>query len=349
MARLLFKLEYTVRELRIPSEVVLTFEYGGPHEVKVVLRAPSGEEQVEGHSAAHAFCTASSAVEPNEKVRDVFAKIAANQIIPADGDSTQVSIEYSTPDGTRVRIPALSDFPEYFCSFVKNVSGELADMAVRTISVLRWRANELGPHNPISTRGLHWSIDGAFWHPVPADFGVRVSILEPLRASEQLRAEVDNIVRSGGGAPLHHDLFREAWKQRDENPRSALVIGMAAAELSVKHCISTLVPDAEWLATNLPTPPLVRMLIEYLPKLPARCKLDGQVKPPPAEVLETLRKGVTIRNQLSHAGTLNPSIEEVEEILRAVHDLLWLIDFYSGSEWALGFLRPETRAGLSTA
>lgn len=347
MTRLLFKLEYTVRELRIPPEVVLTFEYGGSHKVKVVLQAPSDEEQVKGHSASHAFCAASFAVEPNEKVRDVFAKIAANQIIPADDESPQFSIEYSTPDGSRVRIPALSDFPEYFRSFVKTVSGELADMAVRTISVLRWRANDLGHHNPISTRGLHWSIDGTFWHPVPSDFRVWVSTLKPLRASEQLRVEVDNIVRSGGDAPLHHDLFREAWEQRDKNPRSALVIGMAAAELSVKHCISTLVPDAEWLATNLPTPPLVRMLIEYLPKLPARCNLDGQVKPPPAEVLDTLRKGITIRNQLSHAGTSNPSIEDVKEILRAVHDLLWLIDFYSGSEWALGFLRPETRSGLS--
>jgi hypothetical protein len=144
-------------------------------------------------------------------------------------------------------------------------------------------------------------------------------------------------------------LFREAWNQYHENPRSALVIGMAAAELSVKHCISTLVPDAEWLATNLPTPPLVRMLIEYLPKLPARHKLDGQVKPPPPDVLEVLRNGVNIRNQLSHAGTVNPSVEKVEEILQAVHDLLWLIDFYSGSEWALAFLRPETRNHLGAA
>jgi hypothetical protein len=77
MSKLLFKLEYTVRELRIPAEVVLPFDYGGPHEVKVVLRAPSDEEQAIGHNISHAFCTASSAVEPSEKVREVFAKIAA--------------------------------------------------------------------------------------------------------------------------------------------------------------------------------------------------------------------------------------------------------------------------------
>lgn len=349
MAGLLFKLEYTILELMVASEIVLTFEYGGPHALKVVVRAPSGEERLQGHSASHAFCTASSAVEPNEKVRDIFAKIAANVIILPDDDSTKVCTEYSAPDGSRIRLPALSGFPECFRSFMENVSRELHDWSVRTVSVLRWRAHQIGPHYPITTRGLHWSVDGAFWHPAPATFAGRVRTLGTMRISERLRAEVENMVRVGDGAPLHHDLFREAWQQYYENPRSALVIGMAAAELSVKQCISTLVPDAQWLATNLPTPPLRRMLREYLPKLPARCKLDGQVKPPPTEVLDTLEKGVTIRNQLSHAGTASPSVEVVEEILRAVQDLLWLMDYYSGAEWALNYLSPDSRAKLSAS
>ena len=349
MAVLHFRLEYTVRKLTIPSSVALTFEYGGPHEVKVMLRAPSDEERAKGHSSSNAFCTASSAVEPNEKVHDVFMKIAANQMITVDNDISQVALEYSTPDGSRVHLPALSDFPQNFLSFVQNVRGELADWAVRTVSVLRWRADVPGPHNPISSRGFYWSVDEAFWHPAPGDLGLRVDTFRVLRLPEELRAVVDNIVRCGGSAPLHDDLFREAWEQRYENPRSALLIGIAAAELSVKHCISTLVPDAKWLVTNLPTPPLVKMLSEYLPKLPARCKLDGQVKPPPAQVIDLLSKGVTIRNQLSHAGASNPSTDDVEEILLAVRDVLWLIDFYVGSEWALGFVSPETRDRLSAA
>jgi hypothetical protein len=347
MASLLFKLEYTVRELMIPPKDILTFTYRGPHEVKVVLRAPSTEEQASGHSASNAFCTARSSVEPNEKVGDVFAKIAANQIISAEDDSKHVKMEYPAPDGTRIRLPGLARFPVHFRSFIESVSGELADYAARTISVLRWRANELGPHNPVSTRGLYWSVDGSFWHPAPHSFRVLSEVHGTLRASEQLRIEVENIVSAGGRSPLHHDLFREAWEQRHNNPRSAIVIGMAAAELSVKHCISSLVPDAEWLVTNLPTPPLARMLIDYLPRLPVRWKIDGKVKPPPAAVLESLKKGVTIRNQLSHAGASSPSIEDVEEILRAVQDVLWLVDYYSGSQWALGFLRAKTNAELS--
>ena len=343
-----FKLEYTVRDLRLPPDCSLTFNYGGPHDLKVELRQPSEEEQSKGHNARHAFCTVSSTTQPNESVAEVFTNIEADKILPID-DLDSVKSEYSTPDGTRVRIPALSGFPENFRSFVKSVSDELRDIAYRTISVLRWRANELGPHNPIATRGLYWSTGGSFWHPMPADRLLRTEIHGVLRTSDRVRDEVDVIVAAGGFAPLHHDLYREAWEQRYKNPRSSIVIGMAATELSVKRCISDLVPEAEWIATNLPSPPLIRMLNEYFPRLPAQCDFNGCVKPPPKAVLEDLKKGVTIRNQLSHAGTSSPSGDTVEAILLSVHDLLWLVDYYSGHDWAIDFLRPETRNALSEA
>ena len=193
MSRLFFKLDYTVRELRIPPKVVHTFEYAGPHSVKVELRTPSNEEQAIGHRTEHAFCTASSVVEPSEKVRNVFAKIAANEIIPKDSDWGRVSIEYPTPEGDRVRIPPLSEFPEFFRSFVKNAKSELHDFATRTVAMLRWRGNVLGPHNPISSRGLSWSPDESFWHPAPADIVTRMDVFGPLRLSVIAGGKIDHM------------------------------------------------------------------------------------------------------------------------------------------------------------
>jgi len=127
----------------------------------------------------------------------------------------------------------------------------------------------------------------------------------------------------------------------------------------MKHCISTLVPSVEWLATNAPTPPLARMFAEFLPMLPARCHIDGHVKTPPKEVLDSIKKGVNIRNQVAHAGNVDPSVDDVEEILVAISvddveeilvaisDVLWLLDYYSGHEWALAFMRPNTRSQLA--
>jgi hypothetical protein len=342
-----FKLEYTVRELRIRPDESLRFEYGGPHLAEVVLRPPSEDEQSRGHKHQNAFCTACSQVDPSEKVAAVFSQIAGNEILPGDA-SDQVATEYCTPNGTRVRIPSLSKFPEHFQSFVGGVVRELHDLATRTISVLRWRANDLGPHNPISTRGARWSNDETFWHPMPAEHHVRAEVHRGPRITKQVQSDVNSKVVTGGDAPLHHDLFREAWEQRYANPRSSLVIGIAAAEIAVKHCISALVPEAEWLALNLPTPPLARMLTEYFPRLPAKCDFDGHVKQPPRHLLDDLKKGVTMRNQLAHAGSIDPCGESVEVILLSVHDLLWIVDYYTGNSWAIEFLRSETLAALTT-
>jgi hypothetical protein len=190
---------------------------------------------------------------------------------------------------------------------------------------------------------LHWSFDGAFWHPAPAEFDVRIEAVPSLKISGVVLDEITKLVASGGTGPLQHDVFREAWDQRYTNPRSAIFIGLAAAELAIKRCISTLVPGAEWLATNLPTPPLERMLKEYLPLPPARRVIDGKVVAPPAIVLASLKKGVTIRNNLAHAGGFTPSLDTVDEVLDAVRDVLWLLDYYCGSDWALQFVRPDTR------
>lgn len=348
MATVFFKLEYTIRELRIQPDDTYVFDYNGPHNINVTLRAPSEQEQVVGHRSEHAFCTSTGQVEANPKNSEEFLRIASNGVLGPD-DATPVALEYTGQDGTHIRLPGLSAFPEHFRTFIDGARRELADHARRTVSVLRWRADERGPHNPISTRGMSWSFDRSFWHPAPADHSARVRVLGLLRPRPPVLEDVRRMVSAGESEPLHHDLFREAWEQSDSNPRSALVIGMAAAEIAVKQCISTLVPEAGWLATNLPTPPLVRMLVEFVPSLPARCRIDSQVKAPPTAVIDAIKKGVTIRNQLSHAGSVNPTIDEVQEILRAVHDVLLLLDYYSGYEWALIFVSDATRSQLGAA
>src|SRR5215467_6780740 len=98
MTKMFFKLEYTVEQLWIPLQLVLTFDYGGPHQVRVVLRSPSQEEMVQGTLPSRGFCIASSVFQPNEKVREVFAKIAANQILPEDVNASYTLTTYETPE-----------------------------------------------------------------------------------------------------------------------------------------------------------------------------------------------------------------------------------------------------------
>ena len=82
--------------------------------------------------------------------------------------------------------------------------------------------------------------------------------------------EIVRMVESGDQEPVAHQLLREAWELRSSNPRSALAIGIAAAEIGVKDLIASLVPNAQWLVMEMPSPPVVKILREYLPMLPVR-------------------------------------------------------------------------------
>jgi hypothetical protein len=117
----------------------------------------------------------------------------------------------------------------------------------------------------------------------------------------------------------------------------------------VKELVASLVLDAEWLVGNLPSPPLVKMLEEYLPLLPVRCTIGGKALPPPQDALKSLRKGVTLRNQIAHAGGVTLKYETLEEVLLAVRDVLWLLDYYGGMEWAYEHVRDETKAMLESS
>ena len=168
------------------------------------------------------------------------------------------------------------------------------------------------------------------------------------RVSDEVRGEIEIMVKKGLNEPTGHELFREAWEQRHQNPRSALIIGIAATEVGFKQLVSTLVPETLWLIENVPSPPLTKMLREYLPNLPVKCKIRGTVSPLPDILLKVLEDGVNLRNRAAHIGQMTFTYEKLDEILLAVRDLLWILDYYSGMNWALNEVRPEIRRILES-
>ncbi len=346
MGKVLFKMERTVRELPLPENEVFSFDYGGPHELHVTLRPPNESERAKGHEWLNAFCTTRSIWEPSDKNWEVFERIASGDRLPWLKDLNFIPTQYVDPSGRTINLPARSDFPEHFRSFLSTVGLEMEDFAHRTINVFRWNTNNLGPHSPISTRGDRWSFDGDFWHPVPSMTAARLVVRGEVKLAKDVRELVQETVRNNGDEPIYHSLFREAWRQYDDNPRSALVMGIASAEIAFKHCIATLVPDAEWLAMNAPSPPLEKMLKDYLTQMPVRCKFDDAVKPFPDRILAAIKKGVYLRNNASHAGTAGISPDTVKEILEAVQDILWLLDYYCGNSWTIRFLSDATKSEM---
>jgi hypothetical protein len=108
----------------------------------------------------------------------------------------------------------------------------------------------------------------------------------------------------------------------------------------LKETIVTLVPQTEWLALEAPSPPVVKMLKNYLPTLPAK---NGKPLVPPTILMKAAGRAVELRNDIIHTGESAPGKEELVNLLIALRELLWLCDYYRGYEWALEFMREDVR------
>ena len=53
---------------------------------------------------------------------------------------------------------------------------------------------------------------------------------------------------------------------------------------------------------------------------------------------DSIKKGVTTRNNIVHLGCQAPSMESTDNILSAVQDVLWILDYCCGHDWAFNYI-----------
>jgi len=326
-----FKLEQRVW-LFLNTNTSADFTY--KHEQKIVrvnVRGLSpGEQPISSSREMEAVCTSQTEHELSAKMVPHFEDFLAakGSLIPAEG------------------------LPQQVLSLKDHVSTQLRDYSARTVRVMRWRAGQLsGDHDVVLSPGsiltatLQFSNDGTLWKSF-LEISGRPEIHQSIRVSEEFRSDIESMVANAQDEPLAHGLFLEAWRQRFRNPRSALTIGITALETGVKELISKLLPSAKWLADNSPSPPVIKILQEYVPTLPALCLFSGKVVAPPDDIMKVLMKAVQMRNLTTHRGIAPTDLHGLEEILLCVRDTIWLLDYYAGSSWALTHIRGHVRSQL---
>ncbi len=138
--------------------------------------------------------------------------------------------------------------------------------------------------------------------------------------NEARRADLARMIAEGRQEPLHQSLLREADSFRGTNPRSALVIGVTAAEVSVKTLVSNLAPATSWLVQHLPSPPIAKILEEYLPTCcPREPRLLG------ADLLKQPKVAVNLRNDLVHGARETIDGEALASAFRTVSDVVYSV------------------------
>lgn len=289
----------------------------GEMDIRVVV---AKEAQPDDSAKAIVTLAATASIEPTRKVKAALTRIA-NGSTEAEG----------------------------LAEYGSTVSLQLSAAMLRVFELLRWRSNAAGPDHPYTFRTAEFSLDeGVTWARLPTQTRAELVKSGALRLDESVAQNIEDMAAGGAAEPVAHHLLREALEVASANPRSAIVIGVAAAETGFKHLVEILVPDAAWLVDKIATPPLVTMLREYLPTLPVRSDFGGKVFPPPKYARTLMTNAVQERNRVAHTGAAAMGRTELIETLGCVRDLLYLFDYYAGHEWAIDEVSEGFRNALGT-
>ncbi|MBU0728706.1 MAG: hypothetical protein KKE17_10700 [Proteobacteria bacterium] len=334
---MLIKQGYWVKNLYLQNrKSPITYTYGGAHSIKVSLKHASKKKSPRNNGDDKSICHAWGSFKPSEKIKKYFVSISNNEL-PSEMSNDPEVLEYFNDTAKTVERIHIKYFPQPFQDYLRNVRTELRDIIKRTVDIFMWRCGIHGGHNPLSGYGMSFSFDGKIWYGEPPGATVSFSSFAIHTPPEQVAIIIRKLIKSKHDQPLGHQMFREAQSLRTSNPRISIIVAMSALEVAAKECISKLNPESIWLVENLPSPDVRKLINEYIPRLLCKTTLEG-ILPLPESLNTSIRKGVTVRNRIIHLGHQAPSGESTDEMLSAIQEVIWILDYCCGYDWALRFI-----------
>ena len=311
-------------------------------ETVATLLAPRGEQ-----SAWQSVATVRLDISDSQHA--ILSEIAGGRL--PEGCDLSHDVAGNVPrwlDG-QIKVLVLPVLPKTFRDFVQTQRDDLSTQARRFVDLLRWATNARAAHNPFGVGVLEFSLDGTAWvsapkNPpgAPVDLHVGFGI-----STDAFNCDViSDLALAGQSEPVGHSLIREALDLRAIGPRAAVVLGAAAAETAVKETIHRLVPSATYLVDEVSSPPVVKLLSEYLPQLDPIDERFRAAFPPPKPIRRSLEWLVQTRNRVVHNREQRYWFPELHPALMHVRDLVWLLDCYCGHDWAYGHISAEIREQL---
>jgi len=199
-----------------------------------------------------------------------------------------------------------------------------------TVGVLRWMTGRDG-FALGAGHWARWSTGDREWLPLP----IRDAPTAEVRwgsfpFTRDLHLTAAGVVNAGGREPIGHELWQEAKGLLDVNLRSTLVLGVSALEAGVKEHLSK---QGHPAPIGPGSPSVMRLLHQRVPVLNRKRWLEL-----PDWLDDRLMRAVSARNAAVHSGVAAPPREELRVFLRGVRDVLYLMDYQAGQEWAMGFV-----------
>jgi hypothetical protein len=237
--------------------------------------------------------------------------------------------------------------PADIVELIQHVECDLVSEADRFLRLLRWRQNFDAESQLISSSSLYWRVgDAVEYHLVPLENNstTTVSGMFGMHWSEEHSADLQALWSTKNHAePLGHALLREAATLASSSPRSSILIMVAALETAIKVHISKVAPQTSWLMQEVPSPPVFKILRDYIPLIHNNSGFDMNFWSKVNPSIKKAQKLIEIRNKVAHTGNIPPDAGSIFDALELVSDFLYLLDVLDGHDWAKSHVNYELR------
>jgi hypothetical protein len=339
-AEIYFRRAYHARNLYLPPDQDVRFSRIGELEASVDFANISWKEHG-GDRGPSVRCTAMARCSVPKRCFEVYHALWHGRV-PEELAASDVDLRPKHSSLGTDPVVLESRVPSFLSDAMKRIDAGLEAAVVRVVGLARWRCNQTGPVDMPELGFLQWSLDGGSWKlDVRRPIYPLVSMGPDLVLTEGRRRDIEQFLAASVDEPLHQSLLREADSLRERNPRSALAIGATAAEVAVKALVAIRAPQAAWLVQNLPSPPIAKILEEYVPIM-----LGGELKPIAPQLLKGLKAAVSLRNEFVHGARATIEPDRLSAAFLALRDVVWLCDFLSGVGWAVNRVSHDTRVAM---
>ncbi|MCD1624649.1 hypothetical protein K7H22_01410 [Seohaeicola saemankumensis] len=341
------KITFSLRDMYVSRESDLPAHFDGPNGVEFRLWMRELEHQ--GNLSRQLCCDILADVTPPPRALETLLALRDNRLLLDD------PIQEGLPQ-TAISVGTIVDLhgnirPNWIVNFELLPSGakpwftstyaEYSKKLQIFIKQLRWYQNSTSSHQPFASVGAVWSIDHESWHYFPTRTGFSVIPSRPMNVSTSARLGVGQVLRSGYQEPISHDLLREAGDLAQSAPRSALLVAFAALETAVKLQLNLMLPHASALVDKMPSPSLSTLFQEVLPRIIESQGSSFEYFPLETSAHNYLKKWVAQRNQVTHGVKYSVDVEGVKEFVKFAKDILYLLDYLNGHEWAVSHLECD--------
>jgi len=180
---------------------------------------------------------------------------------------------------------------------------------------------------------IYWSEDKKDWHRLLLkNNSGAITLGGVVESSKKVGDDLADLFLRSEKAPVYRGFLDQAII--DYKLDSAMVMAVAALEIAVKQTIQKVHPETDWLLQEIPSPPVHKMLKDYLPTLESPFVDDNGGIKVSTELLDEVKKAVQARNEIIHKGSIKwPVRRRYKSILMMEWVIRWL-EYYQGYSWS---------------